>query len=118
VRAEAAGELAHALGGFLAAFRDDIGGTLPSSLANAMRSSWRPMMMICSAPTRFAAITADRPTAPVAHDGHALARKARDRPGSQAGDVAASLSRRQRLLPLLKQRDSHQAAVFERVEVR
>src|SRR5918992_922448 len=36
----------------------------PNSLASAIRSSWRPMMMICSAPRRLTAITPHRPTAP------------------------------------------------------
>jgi hypothetical protein len=36
----------------------------PNSRASAIRSWRRPMMMICSAPSRFAAMTAHRPTAP------------------------------------------------------
>src|SRR5829696_816559 len=35
----------------------------PNSLASAIRSLCRPMMMICSAPRRLAAITPQRPTA-------------------------------------------------------
>ena len=33
----------------------------PNSLASAIRSGWRPRMMICSAPSRRAAITAHKP---------------------------------------------------------
>src|SRR5712691_1823878 len=36
----------------------------PNSCASAIRSGWRPRMMIRSAPRRFAAITPHRPTAP------------------------------------------------------
>ena len=36
----------------------------PNSFASAMRSGWRPRRMICSAPSRFAAITPQSPTAP------------------------------------------------------
>ena len=36
----------------------------PKSLASAIRSGWRPRMKICSAPSRLAAITPHRPTAP------------------------------------------------------
>jgi MmyB-like transcription regulator ligand binding domain len=59
VDALAAGELADALDGRLAALRDDV--SRAESRASAMRSSWRPMMMICSAPSRLAAMTAHRP---------------------------------------------------------
>src|SRR6266513_2235396 len=36
----------------------------PKSFASAMRSAWRPRITICSAPSRFAAMTPHNPTAP------------------------------------------------------
>ncbi|HEX2086484.1 MAG TPA: hypothetical protein VHF89_12430 [Solirubrobacteraceae bacterium] len=44
--------------------RSDTTSVAPYSRASAMRSGWRPMMMICSAPSRLAAMTAHSPTAP------------------------------------------------------
>ena len=52
-----------------------------------MRSAWRPMMMICSAPSRFAAITPQRPTAPSPTTATRLARR---RPRDDGGVVAGA----------------------------
>ena len=62
VRAEAASRFLDALDRLVAALDDDVGRA--DSRASAIRSLWRPSMMICSAPSRFAAITPHRPTAP------------------------------------------------------
>ena len=60
--AEAAGQLADALDA--SSPRSLTTSVAPNSRASAMRSAWRPRMMICSAPSRLAAITPHRPTAP------------------------------------------------------
>jgi hypothetical protein len=62
VDTESAGDLADTLHGLLAALRTT--SVALSSRASLVRSSWRPTMMICSAPRRLAAITPHRPTAP------------------------------------------------------
>ena len=46
----------------------------PNSCASAIRSGWRPRTMICSAPSRFAAITPQSPTAPSPTTADGLAR--------------------------------------------
>ena len=73
VGAEAAGQLAHALDRLVAALADDVGGA--ELRASAIRSGWRPSRMICSAPSRFAAITPQRPTAPSPTTATRLARR-------------------------------------------
>ena len=62
VGAVAAGEVADPLDAFLASLGYDVGC---AELAAEIRPvGWRPIRMICSAPNRLAASTADSPTAP------------------------------------------------------